>query len=473
MAANIPALIPEMRRIKRIHFIGIGGAGMCGIAEVLFNQGYQVSGSDLQESAMVKHLRGLGISVEIGHRPENVDGADVVVASGAVSVDNDEMHAAVSRRIPVVRRAEMLAELMRFRHGIAVAGTHGKTTTTSLIATILGVAGRDPTFVVGGLVKQSGTNARLGLSRYLVAEADESDASFLHLQPMTAVVTNIDADHMDTYGGDFGRLQQTFVDFLHNLPFYGLAVLSGDDEKVRQIFSRVNRSILTFGFEPGNDFHIEFFQQRGELAEIRVARPEGKAPITAILGIPGRHNALNAAAAIAVATDEGVDDAAIVQGLESFQGVGRRFERLGEFEIGAGAALLVDDYGHHPKEVSVTVQAIRDAYPGRRLFMVFQPHRFTRTRDLYEDFVQVLSAVDLLLVTEVYAAGEQPIPGADGRHLCRSIRQRGLVDPIFVEHIADVPALVADLVRAGDVVITQGAGSVNLIARQLAERGLQ
>jgi UDP-N-acetylmuramate--alanine ligase len=462
-----------MRRIRRIHFIGIGGAGMCGIAEVLHNQGYQVSGSDLHESTVIGRLRSLGIRVFLGHRPEQVEGADVVVTSGAIHARNDELAAAIAARIPVVRRAEMLAELMRFRHGIAVAGTHGKTTTTSLIATILAASGRDPTFVVGGLVKQSGANARLGQSRYLVAEADESDASFLHLQPMTAVVTNIDADHMDTYGGDFGRLQQTFVDFLHNLPFYGLAVLSADDEKVRQIIPRVNRSILTFGFEPGADFQINQFRQSGEKAHICIQRPEGKPPISAVLGIPGRHNALNAAAAVAVATDEGVSDEHIVEGLESFQGVGRRFERLGEFPIGDGSALLVDDYGHHPKEVSVTIQALRDAYPGRRLFMVFQPHRYSRTRDLYEDFVQVLSAVDLLVVTEVYAAGETPIPGADARHLCRSIRQRGLVDPLFVEHAEEIPDLVADLVQPGDLVITQGAGSVSHIARRLAERGLQ
>ncbi len=472
MSHEAPFQIPEMRRIRRIHFIGIGGAGMCGIAEVLFNQGYEVSGSDQADSAAVKRLREMGVRVETGHRAEHLGGVDVVVTSTAIQPDNPELMAAHAGRIPVVGRAEMLAELMRFRHGVAVAGTHGKTTTTSLIATILGYAGMDPTFVVGGLVKQAATNARLGLSRYLVAEADESDASFLHLQPMTSVVTNIDADHMDTYGGDFSRLQRTFVEFLHNLPFYGLAVLCADDDKVRQIMPDVKRSILTYGFAEDADFRIEELVQKGTQSLMRVSRPEGLPTIEALLSIPGRHNAQNAAAAIAVATDEGADDASIVRGLETFEGVGRRFERLGEFDLGEGKALLVDDYGHHPREVSATIQAVRSAYPNHRLFMVFQPHRYTRTRDLYEDFVQVLSAVDQLVVTEVYPAGEEPIPGADARALCRTIRQRGLVDPIFVERIEDIADIVSDLVRPDDLVLTQGAGNVNQIARTLAERGL-
>lgn len=471
MATDTPFQIPEMRRIHRIHFIGIGGAGMSGIAEVLHNQGYEVSGSDQSASATVNRLRSLGLNIEIGHQAERVLGADVVVTSTAIQPGNPELVAAQEARIPVVERAEMLAELMRFRHGIAVAGTHGKTTTTSLIATILGFSGMDPTFVVGGLVKQAEANARLGLSRYLVAEADESDASFLHLQPMTSVVTNIDADHMDTYGGDFNRLQRTFVEFLHNLPFYGLAVLCADDDKVCQIMPEVKRSILTYGFSESADFRIESTRQEGLINHIRVTRPDGLAPIEAKLSIPGRHNAQNAAAAIAVATDEGATDDAIVKGLETFEGVGRRFERLGEFRLDGGAALLVDDYGHHPREVSATIQAVRAAYPDRRLFMVFQPHRYTRTRDLYEDFVQVLSAVDQLVVTEVYAAGEDPIPGADARALCRTIRQRGLVDPIFVEQIGDIPDIVSDLAKPGDLVLTQGAGNVNQIARLLAERG--
>jgi UDP-N-acetylmuramate--alanine ligase len=474
MSIDKPISVPEMRRIKHIFFVGIGGTGMCGIAEVLFNQGYKVSGSDLRESPAVIRLRELGVEVHIGHAAENLQGCDVLVVSGAVPKDNPEIEAAASARIPIVRRAEMLAELMRFRHGIAVAGTHGKTTTTSLIATILARAGMDPTFVVGGLVKQSEANAQLGLSRYLVAEADESDASFLHLQPMTAIVTNIDADHMDTYGGDFGILQQTFVEFLHNLPFYGLAVLCVDDERVRELLPQINRSILTYGFSKDADFRIESIKHTEARTEISVSRPEGLPKIEVVLNLPGRHNALNAAAAIAVATDEGVEDSAIAEGLESFQGVGRRFEKLGDFEMPeGGSAMLVDDYGHHPSEITATVQAVRAGYPDRRLFMIFQPHRYSRTRDLYEDFVQALSAVDVLIVTEVYAAGEEPIAAADSRHLCRSIRQRGALDPIFVESIEDIPNLVTDLVKPGDIVLTQGAGSVNQIAAKLAQRGLR
>ncbi len=474
MLIDKPATVPEMRRIRGIHFVGIGGTGMCGIAEVLFNQGYEVSGSDLRDSAVVKRLRSIGIRVEIGHRAENLGDCDVVVVSGAIPRENPEIDAAASARIPIVRRAEMLAELMRFRHGIAVAGTHGKTTTTSLVSTILAQDGKDPTFVVGGLVKQSEANARLGLSRYLVAEADESDASFLHLQPMTAIVTNIDADHMDTYGGDFGVLQQTFVEFLHNLPFYGLAVLCIDDEKVRELLPQINRSILTYGFAEDADFCIQTIEHLSGRTKIKVLRPEGLKPIEVTLNLPGRHNAQNAAAAIAVATDEGVGDEAIIAGLSSFQGVGRRFEQLGNFELtDGGSAMLVDDYGHHPREIEATIQAVRASYPERRLFMVFQPHRYSRTRDLYDDFVRVLSSVDVLIVTEVYAAGEQPVAAADSRHLCRSIRQRGAVDPIFVENIEDIPAVVTDLVRGGDMVLTQGAGSVNQIAATLAERGLR
>lgn len=474
MLNDKPISVPEMRRIKQIHFVGIGGTGMCGIAEVLFNQGYDVSGSDLRESVVVKRLRKMGLRVEIGHRAENLQNCDVLVVSGAVPKGNPEIEAATAARIPIVRRAEMLAELMRFRHGIAVAGTHGKTTTTSLVATILAQAGMDPTFVVGGLVKQSETNAQLGLSRYLVAEADESDASFLHLQPMTSIVTNIDADHMDTYNGDFGVLKQTFVEFLHNLPFYGLAVLCIDDESIRELLPQINRSILTYGFSEDADFCIQSAEHSESKTRICVSRPEGLSPIEVTLNLPGRHNALNATAAIAVATDELVQDKAIIEGLESFQGVGRRFENLGDFEMpDGGSAMLVDDYGHHPSEIAATVQAVRAGYPDCRLFMIFQPHRYSRTRDLYEDFVQVLSSVDVLIVTEVYAAGEEPITAADSRHLCRSIRQRGQLDPIFVENIEDIPALVTDLVESGDIVLTQGAGSVNQIAATLAQRGLR
>ncbi len=465
--------MPEMRRIETVHFVGIGGAGMSGIAEVLANLGYRVTGSDMHESETVHRLRKQGIEVKIGHQASHVGAANVVVVSSAINRANPEVAFAVEHRIPVVPRAEMLAELMRFRHGIAVAGTHGKSTTTSMVASIFGAAGLDPTFVVGGVVRQNAASARLGQSRYLIAEADESDASFLHLQPMTAVVTNIDADHMGTYGGDFSRLQQTFVEFLHNLPFYGLAVLCLDDRDLRAIFERVNRSILTYGFDEKADFCILDCKVRGLQTEMLLRRPEGFAPLTIQLRVPGRHNALNAAAAAAVATDEGVADEHIIAGLAQFEGVERRFELLGEFSFGGGTAMLVDDYGHHPREVAATIGAVRDAFPNRRLFMIFQPHRYTRTSDLYDDFVQVLSTVDQLIVTDVYAAGEEPIPGADGRNLCRSIRQRGMVDPIFVESIDDIPDLVADLVRADDLVITQGAGSVSRLASNLKERALQ
>lgn len=465
--------MPEMRRIEVIHFVGIGGAGMSGIAEVLANLGYRVTGSDTNESATVERLRSQGVTVYIGHDASNVNAANVVVVSSAINNENPEVRFANDNRIPVVPRAEMLAELMRFRHGIAVAGTHGKSTTTSMVASIMGEAGLDPTFVVGGLVRQSAVNAQLGQSRYLIAEADESDASFLHLQPMTAVVTNIDADHMSTYGGDFSRLQQTFVDFLHNLPFYGLAVLCIDDPNLEDIFSRVNRSVLTYGFDERADFWIRDCRIRELNTELSVQRPEGLADLKIELGVPGRHNALNAAAAVAVATDEGVADEHIVAGLKKFEGVERRFEVLGEYSVGDATAMLVDDYGHHPREVAATIGAIRDAFPDCRLFMIFQPHRYTRTSDLYDDFVQVLSSVDQLIVTEVYPAGEEVIPGADGRSLCRSIRQRGMVDPIFVEDIEEIPDLVADLVQPKDLVITQGAGSVSRIARLLKERELR
>jgi len=473
MSPSGPIYIPEMRRIRRIHFIGIGGTGMCGIAEVLHNQSYDVSGSDLRVSPTTERLVAAGIDVHIGHVANNVQDVDVVVASAAIDESNPEYREAMRLRIPVVPRAQMLAELMRFRHGVAIAGTHGKTTTTSIIAQIFAEAGRDPTFVVGGLVQAAGSNAGLGQSRYLIAEADESDASFLHLQPMVAVVTNIDADHMETYGGEFGRLQDTFVEFLHNLPFYGLAVVCLDDEDLVEILPRVNRPLLTYGFNEKADYRISDVTHLAHRTKFTLQRPDGHLPITAELQVPGVHNVLNAAAAIAVATDEGVDTQAIVTGLEAFRGVGRRFEVLGEFSVAnQGKAMLVDDYGHHPKEVAATVQAIRDGYPNKRLIMVFQPHRYTRTRDLYEDFVQVLSTVDVLLVTSVYSAGEDPIAGADSPQLCHSIRQRGLVDPIYVEHIEDVPDLIKDLIAADDLVITQGAGSVSQIARMLFERRL-
>ena len=464
--------VPEMRRIRRIHFIGIGGAGMSGIAEVLINQGYDISGSDLKESSVTQRLAGLGARIFFGHGADNVMGADVVVNSSAVDESNPEMKAARDNRIPVVRRAEMLGELMRYRHGIAVAGTHGKTTTTSLLASVLAAADRHPTFIIGGLVNSAGSNAQLGESRYLVAEADESDASFLHLQPMVAIVTNIDADHMDTYEGDFSKLKQTFIESLHNLPFYGLAVVCGDDPVVRDILPEVARPVITYGLGEDCDLRAVNIRQDKMFSEFDVVRRDEAEVLSVRLNIPGVHNILNALAVIAVARDEGVSDDAIVAGLGNFAGVGRRFQVYGDFPVEDGTAMLVDDYGHHPREVGATIKAIRDGWPERRLVMVYQPHRYTRTRDLFEDFVDVLSGVDALVLLEVYSAGEEAIPGADGRQLSRSIRNRGQVDPIFVEGIDGVPAVIKDIVRPGDIVITQGAGNVGALAIELAKRQL-
>ncbi|WP_323845057.1 UDP-N-acetylmuramate--L-alanine ligase [Microbulbifer magnicolonia] len=464
--------VPTMRRIRRIHFIGIGGAGMSGIAEVLQNQGYEVSGSDLKESSVTERLRKLGIQVQIGHSKENICDVDVVVNSSAVHDDNPEMVAAHERRIPVVRRAEMLGELMRYRYGIAVAGTHGKTTTTSLIASIFAADRKDPTFVIGGLVNAAGANAALGESRYLIAEADESDASFIHLQPMVTVITNIDADHMETYGGDFEKVKQIFVDFVHNLPFYGLAVVCGDEVNIQEVIPKFSRPVLTYGFDEDNDFRIVDVKQEPLRSHFRVQRPDGK-PLDVCVNTPGIHNVLNATAAIAVATDEGIGDEAIREGLAGFQGVGRRFQIFGHFAVSDDASaekvMLVDDYGHHPREVAATIKTVRDGWPERRLVMIYQPHRYTRTRDLFEDFVQVLSQVDKLILLDVYSAGEAPIPGADGRTLARSLRNRGQVDPIFVETIEQVPPVLADLLEPGDIVLTQGAGNVGALAQQLAQ----
>ena len=466
-----------MRRIKKIHFVGIGGSGMSGIAEVLLNQGYQISGSDIIVSPSTKHLQAAGAEIFMGHGKGNIEGADVVVMSSAVTLENTEIAAARELGIPVVRRAEMLAELMRYRHGIAVAGTHGKTTTTSLITAIFAEDGRDPTFVVGGRVNSVGANAKLGGGRYLVAEADESDASFLHLQPMVSVVTNIEADHMETYGFDFQQLKNTYMEFLHNLPFYGLAVVCIDDPVIAEIQLDIGRPTLTYGFAEGADYRISDLQIDRRQSQFVMHRPDNKPRLSITLNIPGRHNALNAAAAVAVATDEGISDAAIVSGLQKFTGVGRRFEMLGSYPVRqgdeGGEAMLVDDYGHHPTELKATIQAVRDGWPERRLVMVFQPHRYTRTRDLYEDFVQVLSTVDVLLILEVYAAGEEPIVGAGSKNLCSSLRQRGDVDPIYVEDIQQVPAVLAGLVRDNDLVITQGAGSVSKLVALLRETQLQ
>ncbi|MGL5758060.1 UDP-N-acetylmuramate--L-alanine ligase [Plesiomonas sp.] len=470
--AKLRTMVPEMRRVSRIHFVGIGGAGMGGIAEVLANEGYQISGSDIAENAVTQRLRNLGAEIFLQHSADNVISASVVVVSTAIKSDNPEVAAAREARIPVIRRAEMLAELMRFRHGVAIAGTHGKTTTTALVSGIFAEAGRDPTFVNGGLVKSTGTNARLGASRYLIAEADESDASFLHLQPMVAVVTNIEADHMETYKGSFENLKQTFIDFLHNLPFYGLAVMCIDDPVVRELLPRIGRHIVTYGFSDDADIKICEYKQQGAQGHFVICRG-GREALQVKLNMPGRHNALNAAAAIAVATEDGIDDEAIIHALESFQGTGRRFDCLGEFSVNGGDVMLVDDYGHHPSEVDVTIKAARAGWPERRLVMIFQPHRYTRTRDLYEDFASVLSQVDVLLMLDVYAAGENLIEGADSRSLCRTIRSRGNVDPIFVPDQQDLAQILGQILKGGDLVLAQGAGDIGKVARNLANMRLQ
>ena len=464
---GLVADIPEMRRIKCIHFIGIGGAGMGGIAEVLINQGYNVSGSDLSKNPVTERLIRLGADITFAHLPNNILGVDVVVVSSAISDSNPEIIAAKDRRIPIVPRAEMLAELMRFRHGIAVAGTHGKTTTTSLIASVYAEGKLDPTFVIGGLLNSAGTNARLGRSRYLIAEADESDASFLHLQPMVAVVTNIDADHMDTYGGDFSVLRETFIKFLHNLPFYGLAVLCVDNETVRDIIPEVTRPIVTYGFSEDADYRAFDFQQTANRSFFKVKQRSTGTVLEIELNLPGEHNVLNALASVVVANEEGVNDEAIVKALSEFEGIGRRFENLGEMQLAAdsGSVQLIDDYGHHPTEVAATIRAVRSGWPEKRLVMIYQPHRYTRTRDLYEDFANVLSDVDVLLLLDVYAAGEDVIAGADSRSLCRTIRLRGKIDPIFVEDQAALEMVLGGVLEDGDLVLTQGAGDIGTLSK--------
>ena len=464
--------VPEMRRIRRIHFVGIGGSGMCGIAEVLHNQGYEISGSDLTLNASARRLQLAGVDIFIGHSEANIEGANVVVKSSAVTMENIEIAAAIAGAIPVVRRAEMLAELMRYRHGIAVAGTHGKTTTTSLLTAIFASDGRDPTFIVGGRVNSVGTNAQLGASRYLIAEADESDASFLHLQPMVSVVTNIEADHMETYNFDFDVLKNTYIKFLHNLPFYGLAVLCIDDPVIRSLLVAVARPTLTYGFSEDAAYQVSQVKSDRLQTTFVINRPDNLSPLQIMLNIPGRHNVLNAAAAIAVASDEGISDEAIITGLKEFGGVGRRFEMVGNYPVKDGSAMLVDDYGHHPTELKATIDAVRSGWPEKRLVMIFQPHRYTRTRDLYEDFVEVLCQVDALLILDVYSAGEDEIAGASSKNICGSIRQRGNVDPIYVPSLEAVPDLIAGLVRADDIVLTQGAGSVTQLVALLTETEL-
>jgi UDP-N-acetylmuramate--alanine ligase len=459
--------VPEMRRIKRIHFVGIGGAGMCGIAEVLMNQGYEISGSDLTSSVVTERLKAYGATIFIGHDKCQVSDVDVVVTSTAIQEGNPEVDAAHKNRIPVVRRAEMLGELMRYRHGIAVAGTHGKTTTTSLIASIFAQAKLDPTFIIGGLLNSAESNGQLGRSRYLIAEADESDASFLHLQPMVAVLTNIDKDHLTYYEGSFEKLQHAFIEFIHNLPFYGLLVACADDPVIKSILPQVQRPILTYGFDERADVQAHDVKQTEITSEFKVKRDGCPNDIEISLNLPGRHNVLNALAAIAIASDEGVSDFDIRKGLASFQGVGRRFEVHGKFSIEDGNYLLVDDYGHHPTEVKATIDAVRSGWPNNRLVMVYQPHRYTRTLELFDQFVDVLSRVDHLVLTEVYSAGEEKIAGATAKDIYQKLVMESRVDVDYIDRIEDIPEHLDKILCPGDLVLTQGAGETAKLAQIL------
>lgn len=460
-------------KVKHIHFVGIGGSGMNGIAEVLLNLGFQVSGSDLSQNAATKRLKKLGATISIGHAEHHLTDADAVVVSTAVGTDNAEVVAARARRIPIVPRAMMLAELMRLRQGIAVAGTHGKTTTTSLTASVLAKAGFDPTFVIGGKLNSSGTNAKLGTGEFIVVEADESDASFLYLQPILAVITNIDADHMETYGHDFARLKQAFVDFVEHLPFYGRAILCVDDANVREILPRITKPVTTYGLSEGAQVRaVDVHHQGGQMRFTVQCRQNGTPKDLSItLNLPGLHNVLNALAAIAVALEVGVASDAIVAALAEFEGVGRRFQKYGEVSlVNGGSYTLIDDYGHHPAEMTATLEAVRGAFPGRRLVLAFQPHRYTRTRDLFEDFVKVLCSVDALVLTEVYAAGEPPIVAADGRALMHALRVAGQTQAVFVEQITEMPQVIVQMARDGDVVVTMGAGSIGGVPNRLLGR---
>lgn len=459
--------------VKHIHFVGVGGAGMSGIAEVLFNLGYTVSGSDQSDSATVRRLAALGLKVMIGHDAENIAGADAIVTSTAVRGDNPEVIAARARRVPVVPRAVMLAELMRLKQGIAIAGTHGKTTTTSLVASALGEAGVDPTFVIGGRLNSAGANSRLGSGQYIVVEADESDASFLNLMPIVSVVTNIDADHMETYGHDYARLKAAFVDFLHRMPFYGAAILCADDPGVRSIIPMISRPVVTYGFGPDVQVRAVDVRAEGGRMHFTCQRRNGVAmpDLEVTLNLPGEHNVLNALAVIGVCTELELPDAPVLKALAEFKGVGRRFQRYGDLPAtGGGHFTLIDDYGHHPVEMAATLSAARGAFPGRRLVLAFQPHRYTRTRDCFEDFVKVIGqGADVVLLTEVYAAGESPIVAADGRSLARALRVAGKLDPVFVDEIGDMAQAIVDHARDGDVVITMGAGSIGGVPAQVLE----
>ncbi|MFC3684350.1 UDP-N-acetylmuramate--L-alanine ligase [Hydrogenophaga luteola] len=456
--------------IRHIHFVGIGGSGMSGIAEVLLNQGYVISGTDLGENAATRRLVSLGATVHKGHDAKFIEGADAIVTSTAVKDDNPEVVAAHAKLIPVVPRAVMLAELMRMKKGVAIAGTHGKTTTTSLVASVLAAAGLDPTFVIGGRLNSAGANAQLGSGEYIVVEADESDASFLNLLPVLSVVTNIDADHMDTYGHDFGKLKSAFVDFLHKMPFYGAAVVCTDDPAIRDILPQIARPITGYGFSENAQLRAVDVQAVGGQMHFTVLRDDGQPPLPVVLNLPGMHNVLNALAAIGIAEELGVPDTAVQQALAEFKGVGRRFQRYGEAALPSGGiATLVDDYGHHPVEMAATLAAARGAFPGRRLVLAFQPHRYSRTRDCFEDFVKVIGQADAVLLAEVYAAGEAPIVAADGRSLTRALRVAGKVEPVFVDDIADMPQAVLDNARDGDVVLCMGAGSIGAVAGQVVD----
>ncbi len=456
-----------MRKIQRVHFVGIGGVGMCGIAEVLLNLGYKISGSDVKENVATKRLSKQGAEIFIGQAANNIENAEVVVVSTAISADNVEVIAAKDKRIPVVRRAEMLAEIMRFRYGIAIAGTHGKTTTTSLTASILIEAGMDPTYVIGGKLNSAATNAKLGEGRYFVAEADESDASFLLLQPMMAVVTNIDADHLETHGGDFEKYKQSFVEFLHHLPFYGQAIICLDDVENKQILDQVSRPIVTYGIESDADVKAENINCNGMQCHYDLKLPNQSEVINITLNLPGRHNVLNSLAAITVAYLLGVEIQSIQKALQTFDGIGRRMQQYGEIKTIKGNVLLVDDYGHHPTEIKATLEAAKGAWSNKRIVVIFQPHRYTRTRDLFEDFSKVLSEADTLIITEIYSAGEEPIAGADGRALCAAIRARGRVNPVFVEDLDELNSSILDIIEDGDVLLTLGAGSIGAIAEKL------
>lgn len=459
-----------MGRVNHIHFVGIGGAGMSGIAEVLHNLGYEVSGSDKKESRVTKHLASLGIKIELNHKPAHIENSDVVVVSSAIADNNPELIAARKKRIPVIPRAEMLAELMRFQNGIAVAGTHGKTTTTSLVASVLAEGGLDPTYVIGGLLNSSGSHARLGTGKYMVAEADESDASFLHLQPTMAILTNVDADHLETYGGDINCLQDNFIEFLHHLPFHGLAVICLDDAGVKKIMGNILKPFKTYGFDEKADYYAHDVRHEGQQSWFQVSRPDQKSWLQVKLNLPGKHNILNALAAIVVAHEVGVADESIMTALAEFQGIARRCQVLGELNIQGKQVLVIDDYAHHPREIEATLQAVRTGWPDKRIIVIFQPHRYSRTRDHFEDFCQVLSETDKLLLLDIYSAGENPVVGADGRSLCRAIRQRGKVDPIFVRKRDEIPRLLENIIEANDLLLVLGAGDVNQVSAGLLDQ---